>query len=686
MKGRSPDHRQFLLSQYAHNPRRRAAAPQAAQDDADIPAIPAAKSDGGKTAPETPSLRLAFDDAANDNKGGAGNKNLPRWKLEDLYPSLESKKLQDDMAEADAAAQAFRETFEGTVEYLSGEELGDAIAAYETIENIRNKVMCYAGLLEADSLTNFSKTEGVRKWLEKSGATLEFFESEILNMKEKDLVTKMGAPALAHYAPWIAGLRAGGIDALDEEISAVSQDFQNTNREAWRRLYHETLSSLRVQTGDKSLTLDEAGEALAECKTLQERQELRDAIAKTLTAEGNRMALIYNTIVKDDLLTAKLYKYDRPDQGENEQNGLSPEVVDTMFETVKQSYAGLSHRFYRWKAKQHGAEIMPRAQLNMPLPDAPKDDAGVYSFEEARKTILRAYKRFSPKFARIAKNFFDKGHIDAQARQDKETGAFAMPVGPETYPYVMLTYAGGVEDLITLGHELGHGVHQVLAQKARGLFLSEMSTAVSETASIFAEMLVFEELMAKEKDPLKRKDLLMDKTEGMILNGLQQLSYYDFEKRVHAQRQQGELSAEQISDIWIETQKEYFGPAVETDAYDRNFWMVVPHFYDTPFYVYSYSFAQILVSGLYQAYKAAEKEGGAARAEFVENYIALLETGNTRNLYEMCRPFDLDPETPEFWQKGLSLMDKYLTELENFKTDAPAARPKKTGAPKPPKA
>jgi oligoendopeptidase F len=319
----------------------------------------------------------------------------------------------------------------------------------------------------------------------------------------------------------------------------------------------------------------------------------------------------------------------------------------------------------------------------MPLPNQPEDEK-TYTFDEARKIILRAFKKFSPKFERVARKFFDENHIDAQPRPDKETGAFSLATGPNNLPYIFMTYTGGIEDLITLGHELGHGVHQVLAEKARGLFLSEMSTTVSETASIFAEMVVFEELLRSEKDPARKKKLLMDKTEGMILNGLQQLSYYDFEMRVHEERKKGELTAEQISDIWVDTQKQYFGPSVQTDEYDRYYWMVVPHFYDSPFYVYSYSFAQILVSGLYQVAKTAEKEGQAAKEEFVENYIGLLETGITRNFYEMFQPFDLDPETPEFWQHGLSLIDKYLNELEkldgqpNLKA-VPQSKPKTPG-------
>ena len=498
-------------------------------------------------------------------------------------------------------------------------------------------------------------------------------------MKERDLMTKLSAPELAPYGPWLARVRVNS-SSLDGDVESLAADFQASNREAWKRLYSETLNSFRVEDGGKSYTLDEISEAIGDSGDLEKRKELRQKTADALKAGSKRMALIYNTIVKDNLIDMELRGHTRPDHAENTANAVTGEIVDTMHKTIKDSYAKLSHRYYAWKAKQHGVDIMERAQLAMPLPNAPETER-TYEFDDARKIILRAFKKFSPKFERIARKFFDEQHIDAQPRPDKETGAFSLATGPNSLPYIFMTYTGGIDDLVTLGHELGHGVHQVLAEKARGLFLSEMSTTVSETASIFSEMIVFEELLRAEKDPARKKKLLMDKTEGMILNGLQQLSYYDFEMRVHTERKKGELSAEQISDIWVATQKEYFGPAVKTDDYDRYYWMVVPHFYDSPFYVYSYAFAQTLVSGLYQVSKAAEKEGQAAKEEFVENYIGLLETGITRNFYEMFEPFGLDPETPEFWQKGLSLVDKYLTELE--KLDAPQAAAK--AAPKTPK-
>lgn len=625
---------------------------------------------------------------AQDKSTPPVNDNLPRWNLNDLYPGLFSGAMEEDQLAIEERAKEFQKTYEDTIAYLSGPELAEAIAEYEGIEELRQKITCYIALMEADNLNNFSRTEGLKKWQGEVGEYTGFFESEIANMKERDLMTKLSTPELAHYAPWIARTRAGRGDAVDGEVDAMSQEFASVNREAWRRLYYETLSSMRVEVDGKKMTVDAAHELMSEDDnmSLERRKEIRSKIGDALESNAKRMALIYNTMMKDTLSDMELRKYDRPDQDENNANGLSPETVDTMTATVKSAYSKLSHRFYAWKAKQHGVEVMDRAMVGMPLPDAPKDSENGYSFDDARKTILRAFKKFSPKFARVAQKMFDLKHIDAQPRPDKETGAFSMPTGPQNFPYVFISYTDDIESLVTLGHELGHAVHQALAEKKRGLFLSEMSTAVSETASIFAEMLVFEELLAKEKDPAAKKDLLVDKVEGMILNGLQQLSYYDFEMKVHEARKKGELGVEEISDIWELTQKEYFGPSVQTDKYDRYYWMVVPHFFDSPFYVYSYSFAQNLVSGLYQSYKAASAEGPEAKEEFVQNYIELLETGITRNLHEMTRPFELDPETPEFWEKGLSLIDKYLGDLEKMDVKPQAAQKFKPKTPKAPAA
>lgn len=624
---------------------------------------------------------------SNDNapEGEALFGAMPRWKLDDLYPGLDSAELAADKIALEKMMDDFAETFEGTLKWLSGADLGAAIRIYEEIERRMHRVSCYIALLESDHVDNFAKTGDLKNWYQTAGSKTGFFEVELSELKESDLMSKMTAPELARYAPWIAVVRENNKNPLPDGVYSLSADFNAVSREGWTRLYHETLADLTVTIDGKKIPFDD----VAMSDDSAERKKARQALADALKEKGKRIALIYNTILRDDMIDADLRGFKRPDETVNRQNRADDDVVDTMFDTIKASYSRLSHRFYHWKAKQHGEEVLPREKLGMELPGLEGADPS-YSFDEGKKIVLRAFRKFSPKFARMAEKIFDAGHVDAAPRPGKESGAFAMPIGPGGLPYIMLNFAGGADDVAaTLGHELGHGIHQILAEKACGHFLSDVPTPVAETASIFAEMLVFDELLKTEKDPVVKKRLMVERVENMLGNGLQQLAYYDFEKRVHKARRDGELDMEQISDIWVATQKEYYGPAVATDDYDRYYWMTVPHLFDTPFYVYSYAFAQQVVSGLYQIYQSAAEEGKEARAEFVENYIGLLETGMTKNLYEMFQPFDLDPETPAFWENGLDLVTRYMDDLEKMDVQpkpVPKKGSKKPAAPKPPKA
>lgn len=610
--------------------------------------------------------------AVNDNPSPHDDE-LPRWDLESLYKSPDAPELKVELEQIDKLCDDFVETYEGTLEWLSGGDLGKALRVYEQIEALRHKVSCYITLMESDDVANFARLGDLNKWFQENGGKIGFFEAELAAMKEQTLMPKLAAPELAAYAPWLAVLRARDGQSLPDGLGGLSADFATTSREGWNRFYHETINVLRVDWQGEKLSLDDMADRLSSM-TLAERQEGRRAMADALRAQSARIALCYNAMIRDDMIDNDLSGVTRPDAPVNRANRAGNEVVDTMFDTIKSSYAQLSHRFYEWKAQQHGQEVMPRAQVGMKLPGL-EEASHEYSFGEAKRLVMRAFRKFSPKFARLAEKVFSAGHIDAEPREGKDTGAFALPTGPGNVPYVMLSFTGTAGDVAaTLGHELGHAVHQQLAEKACGFFMSDVPTPVAETASIFAEMLVFEELLKTEKDEAVRKKLLVDRLENMLGNGLQQLAYYDFEKRVHEARREGELDAEAISDIWVETQREYYGPSVETDDYDRYYWMTVPHFFDTPFYVYSYAFAQQVVSGLYRSYKTAEAEGPEARAEFIENYIGLLESGLTKNLYEMFQPFDLDPESKEFWENGLSLAAQYMDDLAALDTRAPAAR------------
>lgn len=619
------------------------------------------------------------------------SRDLPRWDMTALYSGLDSKDLAQDKAEAERLSRKFQEDYKGKVANLGGAGLAGAVAAYEDIEERLHAVSCYCALLDADDVSKLSRTADLKKWHTEIAELTRFFKREISQIKEQDMMMRLVDPELAQYAPWVAKVRADSRVPLPDDVEAMSQDYSSANRDVWTRFYHETLSSITIDEDGKRVPFEKADDVAIGLDELPEaKTAARKKIAAALRQKGDRFALIYNTIARDDMVEAQIRGRSRPDEGMNIENGIDTPTADVMFSTIKASYAGLSHRFYSWKAAQQGVAALDHIKINAPMPFAPPEAEETYSFDGARRTVLRAFKRFSPRFYRLAQKFFDEEHVDAILRPNKEQGAFSLPAGPASLPFILLNYGGGIDDVVsTLGHELGHGIHQALSERAVGFFLSDATTVVSETASLFAEQLVFDELVRGAKDPDLRRKLQCDRVEGMLLNGLQQLSYYDFERRVHNERKSGELSFEQISDIWVETQKEYYGPSVVLDDYDRYFWVLVPHFFESPFYVYSYSFAQQMVGGLYQAYHAAEEKGFEAREEFVEKYTEFLEAGMSRNLHDLLQPFGLDPEKPEFWKAGVAMMEKHLEDL--IRPDRPSPRalpaaPKPSALPSPPPA
>ncbi len=561
-------------------------------------------------------------------KAYAADDSLPHWNLAKIYPGITSPELLADKEKISRLAGEFKAAYEGRVELLSGAKLGRAIEEYEQIQRLCHSIGSYLFLLESDDQSNFAKTALFKKWDADVDEAVAFFIREIGSMKEADLMTKLVVPYLARYAPWIARQRERSAPSLLEENNRAADDAET------RRLYLE---------------------AMADINPDHDRQQS----AAVLRQKSAAVAAIYNRLIENVATNAALEKHDRPDQGAHRDNGLSPEIVDTMFETVKGSLVRLSHRFHDRMAARQGVAVLKSADLH----EAAGDEGREYSWDETRRLVLRSFRKFSRKFGRIAQKIFDADRIDAPPRDGKYTGAFSMPMGPGQLPFILLNFTGGVDDAVTAGHELGHGVHQVLAEKAQGMFLSNVPDIVSETSSIFAEMLIFEELYRSEKDPDVRCKLLENRVKHMLDNALQQASYYDFERRVHAERKNGALDAERISDIWVETQKEYYGPSIELDAHDRYFWMMVTHFFETPFYVYSYSFAQIAVAALFQEYKKAKADGPAAALDFANNYTELLETGMSRNIRDMFEPFGLDPSKPECWENGLSLIEKYLDDL-----------------------
>ncbi|HJS30854.1 MAG TPA: M3 family oligoendopeptidase, partial [Alphaproteobacteria bacterium] len=379
------------------------------------------------------------------------------------------------------------------------------------------------------------------------------------------------------------------------------------------------------------------------------------AIGATFGEDVRLFALVTNTLAKDKEIEDKWRGYRRPISARNLANRVEDEVVEALIGAVRASFPRLSHRYYALKAAWLGLPKLEYWDRNAPLPDA---DDRVIAWPRARDIVLEAYAAFSPDMAAVGRRFFDSAWIDAAVRPGKSPGAFAHPTVPSAHPYLLLNYQGKTRDVMTLAHELGHGVHQVLAG-AQGHLMADTPLTVAETASVFGEMLTFRALLEAERDPRRRKAMLAGKVEDMLNTVIRQIAFAEFERRLHDERRQGEVTAERIGAIWLDLQRESLGPAFDFAEEYRVYWTYIPHFVHSPFYVYAYAFGDCLVNSLYAAYRRAP-EGFAAR------YLDMLRAGGTKRHKELLAPFGLDAADPEFWDGGLSLIAEFIDELERL--------------------
>jgi oligoendopeptidase F len=383
------------------------------------------------------------------------------------------------------------------------------------------------------------------------------------------------------------------------------------------------------------------------------REAAFKALGKTLSENSRLFTHITNVLAKDKEISDRWRGYEDIADSRHMANSVEREVVDALQKAVEEAYPRLSHRYYRMKAKWFGKDRLNAWDRNAPLPTS---DERVWDWDSAVATVMEAYGRFSPKLAELASPFFNSGWIDAPTGDGKLSGAFAHPTVPSAHPYLMLNYMGRSRDIMTLAHELGHGVHQRLAAK-QGPILANTPLTLAETASVFGEMLTFRSLLDKTTDPRQRFALLSSKVEDMLNTVVRQIAFYSFERRVHTARRQGELRSEEINRIWLEVQQESLGDAIiQNDGYEV-FWAYIPHFIHSPFYVYAYAFGDCLVNSLYAQYEKAS-DG------FAERYFALLEAGGSKHHSELLAPFGLDAKDPQFWSLGLSMIERLIDELE----------------------
>ena len=581
---------------------------------------------------------------------------LPEWNLADLYSGLDAPELAADLARADADARAFETKHKGALAGLAASGgLIDAIKEYEALDDLTGRIASYASLVYSENTADpkGAKFYGdVQEKLTDVWSHLLFFTLELNRLDDGLLEEAMSEPRLAHYRPFIEDVRKERPHQLEDRVEQLFHEKSVTGRGAWNRLFDETMAALRFEIDGEILTLEPTLNLLQDSDGAV-REKAAKALSKTFTANLRTFTLITNVLAKDKEISDRWRHFEDVADSRHLANRVEREVVDALVSAVQDAYPRLSHRYYKLKARWFGMDALNYWDRNAPLPTVP---SRVIPWDEAQKTVLDAYGGFAPPMADIARRFFDERWIDAPSRPGKAPGAFAHPTVPSAHPYVLLNYLGRPRDVMTLAHELGHGVHQVLAAP-NGALMAPTPLTLAETASVFGEMLTFRALLKQTTDPLQRKAMLAGKVEDMLNTVVRQIAFYTFERKVHEERHKGELTAERLNEIWMEVQAESLGPSIRLGEGYEVFWTYIPHFIHSPFYVYAYAFGDCLVNSLYAVYENAQ-DG------FAERYFALLSAGGTKHHSELLAPFGLDARDPAFWQTGLGLIERMIGELE----------------------
>ncbi len=584
---------------------------------------------------------------------------LPEWRLDDLYASPDDPAFAADLAKAEAECKAFSDAYRSKIGELAkdetGEQLAEAVKRYEALEELLGRIMSYAGLRYAEDTSDPARGKfygDAQEKITNASSNLLFFELELNRLDDRALRAALSQGPLAHYRPWIEDIRKSKPYQLSDELEKLFLEKSTTSYSAWNRLFDETITALRFEIDGEKLAIEPALNLLQDPKE-ETREKAAKAIGAVLAENLREFTLITNTLAKDKEISDRWRGFKDVADSRHLSNRVEGEVVEALVSAVRAAYPRLTHRYYKLKAKWFGKPALKFWDRNAPLPNAP---AKIYPWAEARAAVLGAYGEFSPKMAGIAQRFFDECWIDAPVRPGKSPGAFAHPTVPSAHPYVLLNYQGKPRDVMTLAHELGHGVHQSLAAH-NGALMAPTPLTLAETASVFGEMLTFRALLAKADTVVERRAMLASKVEDMLNTVVRQIAFYSFERKVHVERRNGELTSDNICDFWMSEQAESLGPAIEfTDDY-RAYWAYIPHFIHSPFYVYAYAFGDCLVNSLYGVYQNA-REG------FAERYFALLSAGGAKPYAELLAPFGLDARDPAFWQIGLGMIEGLIAELE----------------------
>ncbi|MGA8156721.1 MAG: M3 family oligoendopeptidase [Rhodoplanes sp.] len=587
---------------------------------------------------------------------------LPEWNLTDLYPAIDAPEIRRDLDHARTEAVAFEAAYKGKLAELArrpdgGSLLAEAIRRLEALDDLIGRLMSFASLTHAGDTTDPARTKffgDVQGEITAIFLHLLFFTLELNHVDDDLLETAMADPGLHHYRPFIDVVRLEKPYQLEDRVEQLFHEKSITGFSAWNRLFDETIAGLRFQVAGKMLPLEPTLNLMQD-KDERIRKAAAGALAETFRKNLRTFTLITNTLAKDKEISDRWRGFADIADSRHLSNRVEREIVDALVTAVRAAYPRLSHRYYALKARWLGKRRLAHWDRNAPLPLSPSRPI---PWHQARESVLTAYSAFSPRMAEIAERFFANRWIDAPVRPGKAPGAFSHPTVPSAHPYVLVNYQGKPRDVMTLAHELGHGVHQVLAA-VNGALMAPTPLTLAETASVFGEMLTFRRLLAETKDVKRRRAMLASKVEDMLNTVVRQIAFYTFERMIHTERRDGELTADRISDIWMQVQGESLGPAIELKPGYETFWCYIGHFIHAPFYVYAYAFGDCLVNALYAVYENAH-EG------FAERYLAMLAAGGTKTHAELLAPFGLDARDPGFWQGGLGLIERMIEELEGM--------------------
>ncbi|MFK7869926.1 MAG: M3 family oligoendopeptidase [Roseobacter sp.] len=592
---------------------------------------------------------------ANATAGGKDLGDLPEWNLDDLYTGENATELKRDLDWLEQACASFATDYEGQLDTLDAAGFLDCVLRNEKINNIAGRIMSFAGLRYYQLTTDADRAKFMSDLQEKITnftTPLVFFTLEINRLPDNHLDTLYAENAeLARYKPVFDRIRTMKPYPLSDELEKFLHDLGVVG-DAWERLFDETIAGLEFDVDGEMLGIESTLNLLTDTDR-STRETAARALAEVFNRNVKTFARVHNTQAKEKEIVDRWRGMPTPQTGRHLSNHVEPEVVEALRNSVVNAYPKLSHRYYELKRKWLGLETMEIWDRNAPLPM--QTDRTV-NWEEAEGMVMDAYNAFDPRMGEIAEPFFRKGWIDAGVKPGKAPGAFAHPTVTNVHPYVMLNYLGKPRDVMTLAHELGHGVHQVLAA-GQGEMLSSTPLTLAETASVFGEMLTFRKMLDVAKDDTERKLLLAGKVEDMINTVVRQIAFYDFECKLHDARRGGELTPDDINALWMSVQAESLGPAFTFMEGYETFWAYIPHFVHSPFYVYAYAFGDGLVNALYAVY--AEGDAG-----FQDKYFDMLKAGGSKHHKELLAPFGLDASDPAFWDKGLSMISGFIDELE----------------------